>query len=198
MTNLTGCGIYFIKNHATGKIYVGQSIQISQRIQQHLSALKNRKHSNSRLQRDWDAYGEEWFEIGVLEHLQAIEELLDRRENEWMHHFDSLNPECGYNQTPNHQTNPLEAIPCETFTIKEWTVHRRLSDGYWCASSLCDQSGKRVGNWVRLPETQQFDYLIKAGCNGTWIHPDLAITLTSWISPRLYFGFMQYVRSALQ
>ena len=46
-------GIYEIKNHTNGKVYIGQSHNVKHRIAQHLSALRSGKHSIPEMQRDW-------------------------------------------------------------------------------------------------------------------------------------------------
>jgi len=42
-------GIYKITNGANSKIYIGKSIDIDLRLQQHLYALRNNTHRNKRL-----------------------------------------------------------------------------------------------------------------------------------------------------
>lgn len=60
-------GIYSIKNKVNGKIYIGQSTDIIDRLRHHLSELRHNRHSNSYLQRSFNKYGEENFEFDVVE-----------------------------------------------------------------------------------------------------------------------------------
>lgn len=50
-----GAGVYCIKNDATGKEYIGSSMDINVRLHQHFSQLKNGKHPIKDIQRDYDA-----------------------------------------------------------------------------------------------------------------------------------------------
>lgn len=60
-------GIYAIKNNANGKIYIGQSTNVKDRLWHHKSALKNNRHENSYLQNSYNKYGADCFEFVVIE-----------------------------------------------------------------------------------------------------------------------------------
>ncbi len=88
-------GIYLISSLTTGKVYVGQSINVRKRIQEHTSALKRKGHPNTYLQRAWDLYGAEDFvaraiEIAPIEQLLAIEQY-------WINKYKSYLRENGFN-----------------------------------------------------------------------------------------------------
>lgn len=87
------CGIYIIKNIKNGKLYIGQSHNISWRWAAHKSALRFGRCPNKHLQSAWHMYGESAFVFSILE-LCAVEEL-DNREEYWIKHFDTTNQ--GYN-----------------------------------------------------------------------------------------------------
>ena len=57
------CYIYKIINNVTNEKYVGQTTNFSRRIENHLSALRNNKHVNPKLQSSWNKYGESNFSI---------------------------------------------------------------------------------------------------------------------------------------
>lgn len=59
-------GIYAIIHRDSGRWYAGQSINIKSRWQGHRQALRKGKHSNARLQRAWNKYGEDAFDFVVL------------------------------------------------------------------------------------------------------------------------------------
>lgn len=64
-------GIYKIVNLLNGKQYVGSSINIRFRWSQHIRDLRRNRHSNPKLQRAWNAVGEEVFEFLVIEEIAA-------------------------------------------------------------------------------------------------------------------------------
>lgn len=88
--------IYGIKNRLDNKIYVGQTRSLKKRWPTHLSYLKNNKHSNPHLQNAWNKYGEESFDLVVLE-IVDDPELLTTKEQGWMDRLRSQDPDTGYN-----------------------------------------------------------------------------------------------------
>lgn len=60
------CGIYAIKNKITGRVYIGQSANITERWIRHRYELKNNKHRNPRLQNSFNKYGELNFDFFIL------------------------------------------------------------------------------------------------------------------------------------
>lgn len=59
-------GIYQIKNVKNGKLYIGSSIQIKVRWQDHLRDLKNNRHCNKHLQHAFNCHGEENFNFEIV------------------------------------------------------------------------------------------------------------------------------------
>ena len=90
-------GIYCFKNLINGKRYVGQSIDIYQRYEQHIWRLDHKyfKRENKHLIYAWHKYGSENFEFTILEECK-IEEL-DDREKYWIAYYDARR--TGYNGT---------------------------------------------------------------------------------------------------
>ena len=82
-------GIYKIQNKINGKIYIGQSIHIERRFQEHCFPS-----SNSLISRAIHKYGKENFDFTVIEECK-IEEL-DKKEQFWIKKYNSLIP-YGYN-----------------------------------------------------------------------------------------------------
>lgn len=60
-------GIYYIKNKVTDFIYIGSSTNIGSRISKHFSQLKKGNHPNFKLLEDFNKYGIQSFDFGVLE-----------------------------------------------------------------------------------------------------------------------------------
>lgn len=75
-------GIYVISNTKNGKIYIGQSENISERCKQHRRALNRGNHENCHLQRAWNKYGGKAFKFKILEHCSI--EQLDEREQYYL------------------------------------------------------------------------------------------------------------------
>lgn len=92
-TKPDNCGIYAIKNVVNGKLYIGQSHNISWRWMSHKCALRKNRCSNRHLQFAWNKYGEESFEFIILELCDM--DILDNREEFWIKKFDTTN--MGYN-----------------------------------------------------------------------------------------------------
>ena len=86
-------GIYYILNTATGKRYVGSSINIPERIRAHLSYLFAGKHHCKPLQRAFNKCGLSGLRWGILESVSNLEDLL-LREQYW------INAAGDYNTCP--------------------------------------------------------------------------------------------------
>lgn len=89
------CGIYCIENLVNHKKYVGQSIDIYRRWNDHKNELNNNRHHNVYLQRSWNKYQENNFQFYILEVCE--ESSLDEREIYYIEYFDCLNNKFGYN-----------------------------------------------------------------------------------------------------
>lgn len=60
-------GVYVITNARTGRIYIGQTRNFARRESLHWSSLRKGAHHNTRLQADWDQFGEAAFKFRVHE-----------------------------------------------------------------------------------------------------------------------------------
>lgn len=68
MTTNKVSGIYTITNRATGKLYIGESLDIYRRWHdEHIPQLRKNCHYNKELQNDFNKYGEENFSFEILE-----------------------------------------------------------------------------------------------------------------------------------
>lgn len=94
-------GIYVIANQTTQKVYVGQSCGaggIRGRWRQHLSSLRRGRHSNLKLQRAWNKYGENAFVFLVIETVDVVDQsMLDELEVKHIKAYNSF--VNGYNMT---------------------------------------------------------------------------------------------------
>ena len=69
------CGIYAIVNTINQDFYIGSSIDVDVRFQQHRSYLNRQKHHARLLQAAWNEYGEAAFEFRFLEMVENEEDL---------------------------------------------------------------------------------------------------------------------------
>jgi hypothetical protein len=81
-------------------------------------------------------------------------------------------------------------------------IYQRLEDGYVNATAMCHAAGKKMSHYLMLAQTTAFvDELssdagipaselvqaVKGGIptfQGTWVHPQVAMNLAQWLSPR--------------
>jgi len=87
-------GIYKITNIINNKIYIGQSIHIEKRFQEHINEAKNGR-SNMLLHKAIRKYGSENFRFEILE--ECTEADLDAKECYYIDKLNSRNRELGYN-----------------------------------------------------------------------------------------------------
>lgn len=88
-------GVYCIKNRASGKVYVGESIDIQRRWESHRYDLSKDRHYNEILQHAWNKWGEDAFEWIVLEECDKAN--LRYREAHWINELVAYSRERGYN-----------------------------------------------------------------------------------------------------
>lgn len=88
-------GIYQITNTINGKIYIGSSVNLKQRFNDHKKLLRHNKHPNKHLQSAWLQYGENNFVFIILEYIEPLSLLI--REQYYIDLFSSSNNKIGYN-----------------------------------------------------------------------------------------------------
>ena len=96
-------GIYKIENIINGKIYIGQSLDISTRITQHKSDLAHNRHPNHHLQNSYNKYGKDSFVFTILELCSASQ--LNKKEKYWIEHYGGKNCQCNYNEKDGGRIN---------------------------------------------------------------------------------------------
>lgn len=97
-------GIYLLKNTINKKVYVGQSINVEERIKSHFEIAKNKRKKNNEIQvvdRAIRKYGEENFQSWII--LECEEDKLDMFESYFIFYYDSTNRAKGYNLTTGGQ-----------------------------------------------------------------------------------------------
>jgi len=102
-------GIYKIVCSANDKIYVGMSLDILKRRNQHFSLLRKGKHYNRYLQSAYNKHGKDSFRVIVIELTDA--QNLEDREQYWITKLKASDRRIGYNASET--ANPGH---CENFT----------------------------------------------------------------------------------
>lgn len=155
-------GIYKITNHVNKKCYIGSSVQIGIRFQQHKGRLRKNAHHSQYLQRAWNLHGEESFTFEVLERCEESKHL--EREQYYM---DTLHPEYNVEKVAgkplrhpevsrqtmkanwasgkfDNQLKPFERIDPNTGEIKEYGCSTEAElDGFSQQSISACCTGKK-------------------------------------------------------
>lgn len=139
-------GIYKIKNLETDKVYIGQTRDVTRRLNEHRAALRGNRHYNQHLQNSWNKYGENSFTFKIVQPCSV--ENLTVVENNWMEYYRSYNPDYGYNKL-----KPSENM--ETFSrpdkhSKEEMISL-LQEFYYMEGrvpTIRDLEGKKYGNYT--------------------------------------------------
>ena len=102
-------GIYKITNTVNGKFYIGSSVNIDRRLNEHKSMLVGGTHRNPILQRAWDKHGGDKFTFEVIEECVNDQKVCFEREQ---YYLDLFKPflEIGYNIE-------MKASGGDTFTL---------------------------------------------------------------------------------
>lgn len=91
-------GIYCIENIINKKKYIGQSVNLKDRLYGHKTKLKHNKHKNRHLQFAVNKYGIENFKFYIIEECNIT--CLDERERYYISLYKTDNDEFGYNIEP--------------------------------------------------------------------------------------------------
>lgn len=82
-----GIGIYRIMNKITGRVYIGcTKAGFYKRVSCHLMYLRKGRHECSRLQKDWNLFGENNFIVEVVEYLNDPKNIFEI-ERYWQNEF---------------------------------------------------------------------------------------------------------------
>jgi group I intron endonuclease len=96
--------IYAIQCKENGRVYIGRTYDLKRRIKEHFQMLRNCKKTRyvhktsclSEFQKDYNKYGEEAFEVYVIES-SVPPEKCDEREAFWIAEYNATDPRFGYN-----------------------------------------------------------------------------------------------------
>ena len=95
--------IYAIKCRATKRIYIGSTLNVQARIDTHFSELRRGKKLDppnlpSEWQKDYDQYGEESFDVYLVDSRECSREAAVMLEQEYIRKYKATNPKYGYNK----------------------------------------------------------------------------------------------------
>lgn len=88
-------GIYCLTNIINNKKYIGRTCCLYSRIVGHRKSLIKGNHANEYLQKSWNKYGSDAFEVEVL--CLCSVDSLNSMEEHYMTFYDSMNMKFGYN-----------------------------------------------------------------------------------------------------
>ena len=98
------CGIYLITNINTRQMYVGQSIDIRRRWNQHI----NQPLAHMRIDRAIKKHGADIFELKVICELEQDDDLLNEMEKYYIWKYNTFEDDFHYNLTPGGDFNPMK------------------------------------------------------------------------------------------
>ena len=140
-------GIYKVTNKINNKVYIGQSINIENRFQQHKNNClnENLKDYNTKFYRALRKYGVENFTFEIIEELKDKEKL-NEREKYWVSFYNSFKE--GYNSNtggekvtesgelhPNAKNSNEAIIALKKEIIEGKLSHAQLGEKYGISSS---------------------------------------------------------------
>lgn len=141
-------GIYVIRNTVNGKVYIGKSKNIYNRIGQHVRDLdrKSKKSENQHFVNAWHFYGKNSFVYSVLEYVNVS--FLSERELYWMDFFKSYEKSSGYNLRRDSSGKVLT----------HESTRKKISDrlrSEWAQGKRSLHSEKLSSNWKNNPERKK-------------------------------------------
>lgn len=128
-------GIYKITNTKNGKVYIGQSVSIATRINNHKRDLRNNNHINCYLQDDYNIYGEDSFTFETIYRCRSV--YLDQAEKFYIDKYSATDRKHGYNATPG----------CgKSMKAERWIKQKPFYDPSQIIDYYRDKEGKIVYN----------------------------------------------------
>ena len=123
------CGIYKIENLVNGKVYIGSSINIYRRWEEHKTALRHNRHHSYKLQRAWNKHGEQNFKFEITKIFKGkIKELRELEQN-YLDVYKSYDFSYGYNVSKNSlQSNPPEPTLYEDIINGKFLISKEEFD----------------------------------------------------------------------
>jgi len=143
-------GIYSFLNLTNGKRYVGSSVDLYNRLHEHLHNLRCNKSHNKHFQAAWNKYGEENFIYNILEFCDS-----DKQFDREQHYINALAPE--YNFSLQVIANFGSSPSIETRTKISETLKAKYASGEL-------QTYKQDHNWKPVYIYNINDFTLYAEC----------------------------------
>jgi len=191
-------GIYCIINTVTKQRYIGQSVNLKLRMRRQLQQLRDGTHINSYMQRHFNKYGSENFDVKIIERCSLG--LLDKRECYWIGVYETLQRDKGYNLESGG--NPQKTLSKETREKKKGK-NNPMYGKHWneCQRekiTLANRSNSKKLNEKDVVDIKQSVFngatlksmaekynvhvstigKISTGKNWYWVRPDLNVYIT--------------------
>ena len=148
--------IYRIHCLANNKDYIGQTIDLQRRKNQHFGALSNNNHTNKKLQNAYNLFGKDNFEFTYWSFDNITKEQLNELEIEYIKKYNSY--ENGFNLTPGGDNPPLlQRISNEDAAIA-LVIINNCPDGY----------GKAIEDFFNWPKGTASRLKLKKGYPLAW------------------------------
>ncbi len=122
------CGIYKIENKINNKIYIGQSIDIMHRWDQHKMDAFNESLTQKYRSALYSAirkYGLQNFKFEIIEQCNKTD--LNIREIYWIKYYNSNNPNFGYNLTSGGDSPPKIITKCYQYNLDGYFIKEFMS-----------------------------------------------------------------------
>lgn len=134
--------IYSITNKVNDKRYIGITGDLYNRKRAHLWALRNKKHSNIKLQNAWNKYSEDGFEVEVLETFDTNNrDYALSKEVDYIDHYDSF--KTGYNMSTGADGNVLNIPSKETIEKRRKLM---LGNKHMLGKKHSEETKRKIGN----------------------------------------------------
>lgn len=167
-------GVYYIKCKTTNKQYVGSTTNVAERIGKHFSELFNNKHTNKRLQKDFNDYGynDFCFDIYLICTKDALSQEEKRIQIEiGINNLYNLKISCYYmDEELRKQYANTDKSSHKTKEFRE--KMSKLKSNY---ITQYDLNGNSIAIWNSVNEiVDKLGYtasVIRCGCNGSKKHP---------------------------
>lgn len=177
------CGIYRITCEGNSQTYIGSSVNIKDRWQQHISLLRGNRHSSVYLQNSYNKYGEDSFKFEVLLRLiEFNEEIL--RDLEW-YYIEKYQP--AFNTiTPlvcNRTNEWKEKISISTKKLYAERGYINPRRGVGKKYNIYDTSFNLIKENITMPEVATFTGKVSYHSlnNSIRKHRGVAITINGYI-----------------
>lgn len=131
-------GIYYILNKENDKIYIGQSVNVTKRLNRHKSELRRIVHPNDHLQKAWNKYGEASFEFSLLKKCDESE--LDYWEIYLIALYISFDRKKGYNQDYGGHKTKHRSLE----TRRKIGEANKGEKNYWYGKHLSEETKRRL------------------------------------------------------